>query len=71
MKCNKCEFWATDDECPANFGDCSCPIFEENARCTPQPGTLFVYNDYEDYKAYFRTHKDFGCVGFQKVRINV
>lgn len=64
--CKNCEWWNADEE-TLPFGDCNNKIFEEcplaeRAKST----TLFIYSDYEDYAAYFRTSPDFYCVGYEE-----
>jgi len=59
------------EEKSSNFGDCKCPKFiyddSEKIMDFAYGSDTLIYKDYEGWKAFFHTGKEFGCCHWEGI----
>lgn len=73
-RCRTCAYWDRRVRpktlgASGLMGDCSCPKWEEGYDDDKDGLADGVrYSDYEDYRAFFYTGEDFGCIHYKEDR---
>ena len=48
------------------FGSCNSNILQYDGHSDCTNDALFVYSDCDGYRAFFKTHPEFSCIGWKK-----